>query len=218
MLLLFALCLPGVSTLFLTCNESGREKEHEFYGKIIYKVSVGGQASGDIISRLQGVFGDSIAVSFTDKGYKLEIYSEAPITEWYDNDKGLIYFVKEGVDTLYYEVAKEENMLRNAVKREEKHQLLGRECNSYFMEDNQFQIEMWYDSTMHVSPKRFSRLYQGHYNRYYADCQAPYLLRSLVMFPVNIRIEAFRIESSEEPDPAWTEMPDYPKVAFNSTQ
>lgn len=208
----FLLMITLITGLFFGC--ATENAGNEFYGKIVYRVTVGGQAPFEIIQQLQEAFGDSIAVTFTDKGYKLEVYNDTGITEWYENDEGLIYFQRDGVDTLFYEKASESHMLMTAEKRSDKHSHLGRDCQTYFLQDDQFHIEMWYDSTMHVSPKRFSRLYQGHYNRYYADCQAPYLVRSLVMAPVNIRIEAMRIEAEKVPNPKWSKKPDLPMVEF----
>ncbi len=207
---IFLLALLG---LFVSCSEP--EEENEFYGQITYRVKVGGAVDPSILYSLQKMFGDSIEVSFTDKGYRLNVYKDTLVTEWYENEKGMIYFHLDGVDSLYYEEAKETNTLLVAEHRPDLHTHLGRQCKTYFVQDDRFHIEMWYDSTMHVSPKRFSRLYQGHYNRYYLDCAAPYLVRSLVMAPINIRIEAIRIEQSNKPDPAWSERPDLPLIPFN---
>jgi len=208
--LIFLLAVIGFSS---SCSEE--YKDGEFYGQITYKVSVGGAVDSSILYSLQEMFGDSIEVSFTDKGYRLNVYKDTLVTEWYENDKGMIYFHMSGVDTLYYEEAKENNSLMAAEHRSDRHTHLGRDCKTYYLQDDRFHIEMWYDSTLKVSPKRFSRLYQGHYNRYYLDCASPYLVRSLVMAPINIRIEAIRIEQSDKPDPAWSERPDYPLIPFN---
>ncbi len=207
------LCSLGLLSLTVGCAE--QYDEGEFYGQITYKVSVGGAVEPDILDALQKMFGDSIEVSFTDKGYRLNVYKDTLVTEWYENDKGMIYFLMDGVDSVYYEEALETNKLLVAEHRPDMHTHLGRSCQTYFLQDDRFHIEMWYDSTLMVSPKRFSRLYQGHYNRYYLDCASPYLVRSLVMAPVNIRIEAVRIEQTDRPDPAWSKRPDFPLVPFN---
>jgi len=205
--------IGGLLAILGSCSES--YDEGEFYGQITYKVSVGGAVDSSILVSLQKMFGDSIEVSFTDKGYRLEVYKDTLVTEWYENDKGMIYFLLDGVDSIYYEEAKESNPLLAAEYRTDQHVHLGRNCNTYFLQDKRFHIEMWYDSTLKVSPKRFSCLFQGHYDRYYLDCQSPYLVRSLVMGPINIRIEAIRIEQSEKPDAAWSERPDFPLVPFS---
>ncbi|MHB1276900.1 MAG: hypothetical protein ACYC1Q_00720 [Bacteroidia bacterium] len=201
----------GLVMLFSCAPKKG---DGEFYGQITYKVTVGGAVEGSTLLALQKMFGDSIEVSFTDKGYRLIVYKDTLVHEWYENETGTIYFMMDGVDSLYYEKATENSQLLTHNRREETHRHLGRNCNTYFLQDDRFHIEMWYDSSMYISPKRFSRLYQGHYNTYYADCRAPYLVRSLVMPPVNIRIEAIRIETAAIPDPDWSEKPDFPLVPF----
>lgn len=205
------LLLFGLSIL-LSCSE--KKGDGEFYGQITYKITVGGAVESGTLLALQKMFGDSIEVTFTDKGYRLLVYKDTLISEWFENESGTIYFMMDGVDTLYYEVATEQSTLLTAEHREETHMFMGRTCKTYFLQDDRFHIEMWYDSSMYISPKRFSRLYQGHYDRYYDDCRAPYLVRSLVMSPVNIRIEAIRIETAEVPDPEWSEKPDFPLVPF----
>lgn len=210
--LIFLLAIIGFSS---SCSEE--IEDGEFYGQITYKVSVGGAVDSSILYSLQKMFGDSIEVSFTDKGYRLNVYKDTLVTEWYENENGMIYFHMGGVDTLYYEEAKENNSLLAAEHRSDLHTHLGRTCKTYYLQDDRFHIEMWYDSTLKVSPKRFSRLYQGHYNRYYLDCASPYLVRSLVMAPINIRIEAIRIEQSKKPDPNWSKRPDLPLIPFQES-
>lgn len=201
----------GLTMLFSCAPKKG---DGEFYGQITYKVTVGGAVESSVLQSLQKMFGDSIEVSFTDKGYRLLVYKDTIVREWYENESGTIYFMMDGVDSLYYELAKENSTLLSHEHRKETHTFMGRNCKTYFLQDERFHIEMWYDSSMYISPKRFSRLYQGHYNKYYEDCMAPYLVRSLVMSPVNIRIEAIRIETVEVPDPEWSVRPDFPLVPF----
>ncbi|MDX5319603.1 MAG: hypothetical protein LPK45_00950 [Bacteroidota bacterium] len=210
--------LFGLIFAALSACDSEEEGPKEFYGEITYKVTVGGAVGTEMIEELQALFGDSIKVAFTDKGYRLQVFKEVPVTEWYENDKGTIYYRYADQDTLYFEPASESNMLLSSEKRSEMHTYMGRSCKTYFLQDQQFHIEMWYDSTLYVSPKRFSRLYQGHYNRYYMDCKAPYLVRSLVMPPVNIRIEAQSIHQQEQPDPAWSERPELTLVEASKDQ
>lgn len=198
--------------VLLSC--AAKKGNGEFYGQITYKVMVGGDAQPEIIASLQKMFGDSIEVSFTDKGYRLLVYKDTMVREWYENETGTIYFMMDGVDTMYYELASEQNTLLTAEHRSDVHDYMGRKCKTYFIQDQQFHIEMWYDSSLYISPERFDKLYQGHYNRYYLDCKAPYLVRSLVMPPMNIRIEAIRIEQSEVPDEDWSERPDLPLIEF----
>lgn len=205
------LLIFGQLILFSCSPQKG---DGEFYGQITYKVTVGGPADPAIVQALQEMYGDSFEVSFTDKGYRMIVFKDTLVREWYENETGTVYSMMDGTDSLYYQVSKEDNKLLSSEHRKEIHNHLGRTCKTYFFQDEQFHCEMWYDSSMYISPKRFSRFYQGHYNKYYADCQAPYLVQSLVMAPINIRIEALRIETVAVPDPEWSERPDLPLVAF----
>ncbi|HCS19376.1 MAG TPA: hypothetical protein DIW47_02240 [Bacteroidetes bacterium] len=198
--------------LVLTFSCLPRKGDGEFYGQITYKVKVGGPADPEIIQAFQEMYGDSFEVSFTDKGYRMIVFKDTLIREWYENETGTVYTMLDGIDSLYFQVSREDNKLLSNGHRKETHTHLHRSCKTYFLQDERYHIEMWYDSSMYVSPKRFSRFYQGHYNIYYVDCQAPYLVQSLVMAPVNIRIEAIRIETVDVPEPEWSEKPDLPLV------
>lgn len=201
-----------LASLMLACAEPEPEGgRKEFYGKIVYTIDVGGMVDSSVLGNLRESFGDSIAVYFSDKGYRLHVYKEKPVTEWFDNRTGMIYVHIEGERVLSVKRSTEENPLMGAGHAEAKPTILGRQCQTYFMHDDQFQIEMSYDSNLYISPSRFSQLIEGHYYRYYADCHSPYLRRSIVMPPLNIRIEARRIEIWDEPDPEWAHWPDYPQ-------
>ncbi len=158
--------------------------------------------------------GDSFTVDFTEKGYRLKQYGTDNLTVWYDNSGGSLLYLFNDMDTLYADTATEQTALTESGPMDNRMEILGRNCRSYYMRDATSHTQLWYDSTLYVSPKRFSRLLDGHYYQYYHDCTAPYLLRSSLIGTMVIRFEAMQVDVREEPDPEWDRHPDYPVRAL----
>jgi len=181
--------------------ETEEELDHEgsFEGQITYTITFQTKGNPKEYSAMKDVFGDTVVVTFSEGNYAME-YIDGRIEYIKYLRDNYQYRKMIWLDTLYFNDASlEKSTLFSATKSKTDEQILGRDVDVVTIITDNFKKFYYYDSTLYMNPKYFSKHNFGYENKYYELAQSPYLYTEIIYDELKVIFRAIKIEEKEIP-------------------
>lgn len=189
--------------------ETEEELDHEgsFEGQITYTITFQAKGNPKEYSGMKDVFGDTVVVTFSKGNYAMQ-YIDGRIEYIKYLRDNYQYRKMIWLDTLYFNDASFENStLFSASKSETDTKILGRDVDVVTIITDKFKKFYYYDPSLYMNPKYFSKHNFGYENKYYELAEAPYLYAEIVYDKLKVIFKAIKIEEKEIPA-KFFELPD----------
>lgn len=170
------------------------ENQKSFEGAITYKMSFKSSAGPDYIEGIKRVYGDSVTIYLSDKGYVMRYYNgslQYVVYKWGNRQ----YTKFKQNDTLHYRDINQENTsLYSKLGSETDKVILGRKLNSVDLVTSGYEKIYYYDPNMHFNPQYFKNHAYGYEADYYNMAKAPYLYATIIYDKLTVTMEATSIQ------------------------
>ena len=189
-----------------TIDESGKKS---FEGYITYKINFVSNNEEPISPQLKTMFGDSLKIYFSDKGYIMNYLGGRLDAVVYLGDLRQYTKFKQADSLEYRDIGKEPSNLYSILENKTDKVVLGRKLNSIDIITSNYEKHYYFDPNMYMNPKYFENHIFGYENRYYDMAKAPYLYAEVVYPNMTVILEAIDIVQMELPDAIY-ELPKMP--------